>query len=730
MDYRRITVLHVIEGLGTGGSESQLAALLFRSDPARFRHEVCTLAQVGRFAGDLERVGVRVHHLGLRPEGDLVRAVAALWRVVRLVAPDIIHSSLYRPTIVARTVGRLTGTRVVTTLVNTTYEPEWALDNPRLNPRKVRLVQTIDRWTARWSGGRYVAITQSVKDSAVRRIGLPPDDITVIPRGLDVEGHGETGPADETATRAALGLSGAPIILNVARLVPQKGQRYAIRAMRHVVAALPSARLYIAGEGPLRPMLEELIVAEGLQAHVTLLGDRRDIGALLRAADLFVFPSLFEGLGNAVLEALAAGKPCVVSRIPALREITGDGAVALLADLQSPEDLAAHLVRLANDRALAERLGSAAQTWVRARYDIARSVAAHEAVYERITQRRPSWAASAFVTAVRRLERYRPGTLRVLVYHRVADRSAARGDPQVLSATPAAFAEQMGYLARHYAPISAHQAVAALRGEAVLPPRAVLVTFDDGYRDFRTHAWPVLKRHGIPALLFVATGFPGGPRAFWWDELSEMVTRTGASEVRAFGLALPLGTPLERWMAVRRLNWCLKPLTPADQLARMAALREALGAVESTGDSLLTWDDLRQLAVEGLAVGSHTRTHPALRALTEAQLRQELSGAYADLERELGRPVPLFSYPYGMADARAVPPLKALGYVAAFISLVGRNGVGHRDPFLLYRHSVDIEDSLTSFAMSLTSTYVGVRESGRAARALIQQSLSRWVPSR
>lgn len=382
---RRIVVLHTIEGLGTGGSEQQLAALLLRSDPTRFRHEVCTLAQVGRFADELRTAGIPVHTLGVKADGDLARAFARLLRVTRRVNPHIIHAALYRPTIVSRAVGWLCRTPVVTTLVNTTYEPEWRLDNPRLNPRKVWAVQTVDRLTARWWGASFVAITESVKASAVRQIGLSPDEITVIPRGLVFDDRVEQRNGDVAAARADLGWADAyPVMLNVARLVPQKGQQYAIRAMHHVVSRFPSARLIIAGEGPLRPALERLIRAERLEPHVTLLGERRDTRLLLRVADVFVFPSLFEGLGNALLEAMAAGKPCVVSRIPALREITGDGRVALLADLQSPEDLAAKVLRVAEDRAFAERMGSEARAWVRERYTIGDSVAAHEALYEKI----------------------------------------------------------------------------------------------------------------------------------------------------------------------------------------------------------------------------------------------------------------------------------------------------------------------------------------------------------
>lgn len=377
-------MLHVIEGLGTGGSEQQLVAFLLHSDPARFRHEVCTLAQVGRFAEQVRHAGIALHTLGVRADGDLLRTFRRLHRIVKRVRPQVLHTVLYRPTVVGRLVGYLTGTPVITTLVNTAYEPEWYLDNPRLSPWKARVVRGADRLTARWWGGRYVAITESVKVSAVRQLGLPPEAIAVVPRGIALDGRGDAQPADVAAVRATLGWQDAyPLLLNIGRLVPQKGQQYAIYAMPAVLSRFPSARLMIAGEGPMRPTLEAIIRREGLEDRVGLLGDRWDAATLLAAADIFVFPSLFEGLGNAVLEAMAAGKPCVLSRIPALREITGDGQVAILTDIRSPAGLAAAVVRLAEDRALAVRLGAEAREWVRTRYDLARSVRALEEVFAR-----------------------------------------------------------------------------------------------------------------------------------------------------------------------------------------------------------------------------------------------------------------------------------------------------------------------------------------------------------
>lgn len=327
--------------------------------------------------------------------------------------------------------------------------------------------------------------------------------------------------------------------------------------------------------------------------------------------------------------------------------------------------------------------------------------------------------------------RPRVGMLRVLVYHRVYKPAGiSNGDPHVLSATPTNFDAQIRYLARHYVPITAQTAAAALRGETRLPRRAVLVTFDDGYRDFLTEAWPVLKRYGVPALLFVPTAFAGTVRTFWWDELYAMVAGTDAPEVRVSGLGTyPLGTAEARWRTVRSLNRLFKHLTPDVLMARLQELRGVIGAVGPMQCAVLTWDDLRGLAAEGLAVGSHGRSHAALPYLPGSQLMDELCQAHADLKRELGQFSPLFSYPYGLADSRAVPTLRELGYVGAFISLLGRNFVGRRDPFMLYRHSVNLGQSLPGFAMRLSTAYLGAREFGRAQKAWLQQRVVRLMPA-
>lgn len=124
---------------------------------------------------------------------------------------------------------------------------------------------------------------------------------------------------------------------------------------------------------------------------------------------------------------------------------------------------------------------------------------------------------STLVTLLEKLE-HRQNLLRVLTYHRV-DHPDARPelDPHLISATPEDFARQMEHLAEHYRVVTIDQVLQAVRETSPLPPRSVLVTFDDAYRDFSEHAWPTLQRLGLPAVMFVPTAFPSQPRQFWWD---------------------------------------------------------------------------------------------------------------------------------------------------------------------------------------------------------------------
>ena len=139
--------------------------------------------------------------------------------------------------------------------------------------------------------------------------------------------------------------------------------------------------------------------------------------------------------------------------------------------------------------------------------------------------------------------------LRVLTYHRIADPERTPAlHPRLISATPAVFARHLDLLVQGYQVVSLEQALAAARGAARLPRRAVLLTFDDAYRDFQDAAWPLLRARRLPPALFVPTAYPGDPgRVFWWDRLHRAFTGTARAELALPGLPpLPLATPEAR----------------------------------------------------------------------------------------------------------------------------------------------------------------------------------------
>ena len=181
------------------------------------------------------------------------------------------------------------------------------------------------------------------------------------------------------------------MLLNVGRLVLAKNQAELIRAMPAILREFPRSHLLIAGEGPERRALEETISELGLSASVHLLGNRSDIPELLRLADVFVFPSLYEGHPGALVEAMFASLPIVASDIPVHRETLLDGAVGDLAPLGNPAAFAKRVVALLRNGAHADNLGACARQSALQRFDISHIAAQHEQLYQTLVDR---WRAS------------------------------------------------------------------------------------------------------------------------------------------------------------------------------------------------------------------------------------------------------------------------------------------------------------------------------------------------
>ncbi len=300
-------------------------------------------------------------------------------------------------------------------------------------------------------------------------------------------------------------------------------------------------------------------------------------------------------------------------------------------------------------------------------------------------------AASRLLDLLERVGGEDPRLLRVLTYHRIVEPGDGTVYPGVVSTTPRGFEQQLRALVSRFRVISLAEAVGAIRGRSALPPRALLLTFDDAYRDFAEHAWPLLRSRGLPAVLFVPTGFPGHPeRTFWWDRLHRAFAAARREEpLRSAAGLLPLETPAARERSFRRVRDRVKELPHREAMELVARVCRALEPSPAEG-SVLDWDELRALAREGVALCAHTRHHPLLDRIRPDEVRAEVAGSLADLRREIGAVAPVLAYPDGRYAGSTLRTVREAGIEVAFTTHRGVNDLRSVDPLQLRRVPVTL----------------------------------------
>jgi peptidoglycan/xylan/chitin deacetylase (PgdA/CDA1 family) len=286
--------------------------------------------------------------------------------------------------------------------------------------------------------------------------------------------------------------------------------------------------------------------------------------------------------------------------------------------------------------------------------------------HSRMTERFIRFAGDAIAAATR------GDRLCVVNYHRIL-----RASDPMLESEPdvATFRWQMALLARCFNVLPLHEALVTLDA-GKLPPRAICITFDDGYRSVHDLALPVLKEFGLPATVFVTSGYIG-ERNMWNDRIIEAVQSLpdGQLDLSDVGLgAYSLRSPDQRKAALGELTEASKYLPPAARLGLIERLETLVGDGLAHG-LMLTPEMVVNLDRQGIEIGAHTISHPILTSLDEASARLEISGGKEELEAIIGKPVRLFAYPNGKVgkdfDARHVSMVRQAGFEAAFTTAVG-----------------------------------------------------------
>jgi glycosyltransferase involved in cell wall biosynthesis len=382
-----VHILYLIPTLnGSGGAEQAIGALAGPLSARGVTLEVLTLSpprgsEAGNLAARVEQAGADVSVLG--PGRSRLSLIPRLRRVVVERRPDLVHTTLFDADVIGRVGGWLARTPVVSSLVNVAYGPEQRA-NPALVPWKLEAVRWADRLTAR-SVRRFHALSPHVATVMGRRLGIRPEQIDVIPRGRDPRCLGAPSEDRRRRVRARLGLDDdQPLVIAAARHEYQKGLDVLLAAWPSVRADLPRAELRIGGRsGSETFALERQAAAQGASSGIAFLGLRDDIPDLLVAADAFVVPSRWEGLGSILVEAMALGARVVASDVGPIPDLVGSGWARLVPPEQ-PSVLARTIIEtIGQDPADAARRADVARSRFDASFGIDVVADATAAFYER-----------------------------------------------------------------------------------------------------------------------------------------------------------------------------------------------------------------------------------------------------------------------------------------------------------------------------------------------------------
>ncbi len=283
--------------------------------------------------------------------------------------------------------------------------------------------------------------------------------------------------------------------------------------------------------------------------------------------------------------------------------------------------------------------------------------------------------------------------LLVLNYHRIGDWRETPYDPSIFSATAFELSEQIAFLKRHFAVLGLDEALAVAEGKQRIRKTAILLTFDDGYRDNYELAAPVLRQHGVSGVFFLVSSYVGSNWTPWWDEIAYRVKHSRRQRLEAGGESWLVPAEGARLPIRDRILQSFKAL-PTEKtsvfLAELAA-SSGLGPLPQEDRLLMNWEEAADLLRNGMSIGSHTHSHGILARQTEATQREELALSRQVIAERLGQAPSAIAYPVGLPDCFTETTGKLVmeaGYRAGFSFYGGVNQPGQSPSWNLKRHAV------------------------------------------
>jgi glycosyltransferase involved in cell wall biosynthesis len=366
-------VLFVIDSLQVGGAEKSILEITSRLKD--FTPIVCILFSTNAdLLVEFQKRTIKIVQLDLSGINWLYEGRKKLKSIIKEHRPVLVHATLFNSELLTRITLDTNGPILVNSFVNDSYVNERYLRQTKFENFKLDIYKFIDRLTSK-RVHHFISITDAVAKSNARILNIPADKITTIYRGRNIQTYEVNQPS----------INSKPFIyLTVARLVKRKGFYELLDAVKILSMKAYSFKILIAGEGRDRKLFEGLVVKNNMQDKVNFLGSRNDVQELLKKAHCFVFPSHYEGQGGALVEAMIAGKPVIVTKIPVFEEQIKDNKTGVFFNLFDKNDLADKMYWVYQNYESAKKMGDTARKTAEERFDVEIIARKYEILYHKL----------------------------------------------------------------------------------------------------------------------------------------------------------------------------------------------------------------------------------------------------------------------------------------------------------------------------------------------------------
>ena len=381
LETEKIKILHIITRMVKGGAQEDVLDLTVRVDSDRFESILVTGPSDGPEGSLIEKslgCGAKIFYVPtlvreVSPLSDL-KAFLYLTRLIKVEKPDVVHTHTSKAGIIGRLAAKRAGVPV------TIHSPHGHVFHGYYGKIVTSVFIALERWCARFAD-RLIMITENERTDHIALNIAPPNKFVIIHSGVDF-----TPLLNESVPRGTLrkqlGIDERAIVIGtVGRLVPIKGQIHLIEAMPTIVKQIPSAKLVLVGSGPLDSDLKAAVARMGLSDSIVFAGYRTDVGTCLQDMDMFVLPSLNEGMGRALVEAMAMRLPVVASDVCGIRDLVQHDINGKLVAVGDSAGLSTAILALLNDKEFAQKLGARAYDTVVPQYGVEAMLTEIEALY-------------------------------------------------------------------------------------------------------------------------------------------------------------------------------------------------------------------------------------------------------------------------------------------------------------------------------------------------------------